>query len=172
MSRRARARMFVATAALAVAAAIAITALGTQTGCTSDCKEICPPVTAMVRTAMNVDVGIEYLAWQGPACPTVPPGCRGDGITTVCTHTEIPGRAPGGCDLLIVFKDRLPEIVHLEFGAKKACCPGYPVVGDYEFIIPVAADGGIYGADGGSTDAVTILRDAGGEGGTPDAGTD
>jgi hypothetical protein len=160
MRRPEHARWFAAAAA-AVAVAVTTAASTSLVGCSSgDCKEICPPVTAKVRAAMNVDVGIEYLAWHGPACPTVPPECRGDGLTTICTHTEIPGRGPGGCDLLVVFKDRLPEIVHVEFGDKKPCCTGYPVIGDHEFIIPVAADAGIYGADGGSMDAVTILWDA------------
>ena len=159
MSRVTRAGMLAATASAVGALAVAVLAI--HPGCTSDCHEICPPVIVQVRTAANVDIGIQYLDWRGPACPSVPPECRGDSRTTVCTHTEIAGAAAGGCDLLIGFSDRPPEIVHAEFGEAKACCPGHPVLGDYEFIIPVSADAGIYGADGGDTDAVTIVYDAG-----------
>ena len=133
----------------------------TPVGCASDCGNNCPVTTATIATTMNVDPGILDLAWVGPACPKHSPSCRGDDQTTFCNRVDVTASGPGGCDVLIQLAGREPMAVHLEFGAPTTmgCCPGYPVIGDYLFYIPISTDGGIYAGDG-DTDAVSILRDA------------
>jgi hypothetical protein len=158
-------------AAVVGVAAGALTAA--PTGCSSDCGSNCPINTALIETDRNVDPGITALAYEGPACPTGLPGCRGDDHTTLCNHVYVTGAAEGYCDLYIAISGREPMAIRLQFGPRSTvgCCKGYPVVGDWHFTIPTM-DAGIYGDDGG--DAVRVLRpDAGGgDDGAVDAGDD
>ena len=159
-------------AVLALAGAGAIAGIFTiaPAGCASDCARNCPIATAVIETTVNVDPGILGLAWVGPACPPVEPSCRGDDQSTFCNRVNVTGHAPGICDVLIELDGRDPMAVRIEFGppSTQGCCRGYPVVGENYFIIPLSMDAGIQGIDG-SSDAVRILRDAGG-GDDPDAG--
>jgi hypothetical protein len=131
----------------------------------------CPEGIVHVTASANVQLDIKNLAWGGPACPGYRPMCRGDDITTSCTHVDITGAAPGECDLAILFGSGLIQVVHAQFGpAPKACC-GVEVIGETTFVIPVDQDAGVVGSDG-PTDAVTTVVDAGDAGGSTDAATD
>ncbi|HEY7375364.1 MAG TPA: hypothetical protein VIF57_24615 [Polyangia bacterium] len=169
-----RRRWLFALAAAALAGAASLISV-TPVGCASSCGSNCPITTVTISTTTNVDPGILDIAWLGPACPNHTPGCRGDDQTTFCNRIDVTGSAPGNCDVLIDLYGREPMVVHLTFGpaTTQGCCAGYPVIGDYRYIIPVPMDGGIYSGDG-NTDAVSILRDAGIVEATPapDAGGD
>lgn len=156
LSRR---RLLFAAAAAALAIGGGAIALA-PSGCASNCGSNCPTNTAVIETAYNVDPGITDLAFDGPACPTGRPGCRGDDQTTQCNHILVTGTAVGYCDLYIALAGREPMAVRLQFGPPPAgsCCKGYAVVGDWHFTIPLDLDAGIYGGDG-STDAVRPVRD-------------
>jgi len=151
---------------LALTAAAAMTA----TSCSSRCGSNCPITTVRITATVNVDLPIRDVAWDGPACPTFPPTCRGDDITTICSHLDVPGGAEGICDVKIAFTDRPSMVIRTQFGPPTTygCCGGYPVIGDWLFTIPIASDAGIYGGDG-SQDAVSLITDAG-DAGTTDAG--
>ena len=172
MTMRPRTRLL---AVLALAGAGALAGLFTvaPTGCASDCGRNCPIATAVIETTVNADPGILGLAWVGPACPPVPPSCRGDDTSTFCNHINVTGYAQGACNVLIQLDGREPMAVRIEFGPPSAqgCCRGYPVVGESYFIIPLSMDAGIQGIDGPS-DAVSILQDAGGDAQPTDAGAD
>jgi hypothetical protein len=148
------------TAVLAAAGMVAVTV--TVPGCGS--CDICPATTVIVASTTNADLDIRNLFWAGPACPSANPECRGDDMTTTCTHVSITAAAPGECALVITFGDRPAEVVHAEFGTQapsQKCCGGFPVIGDQFFTIPANPDGGsIYGGDG-DTDAVSFLPDGG-----------
>ena len=150
--------------ALAGAGALAGIFAIAPAGCASDCGRDCPITTAVIETTVNADPGILGLAWVGPACPPVAPSCRGDDHSTLCNHINVTGYAQGICDVLIQLDGREPMAVRIEFGppSTQGCCKGYPVVGESYFIIPLSMDAGIQGVDG-SSDAVRILRDAGGD---------
>jgi hypothetical protein len=153
---------------------LALAAGAAAAGCGSTCGANCPTNEVRVQAAnITTDIAINDLAWAGPACPHYGPVCGGDGnLGTTCTHVDIIAAGPGSCDLLIVFGDRPSEIVHAEFGPPitQGCCAGYSVVGDAVFVIPTDPTQIIYGADGGSTDAVTVVPDASADG--PDGGAD
>jgi hypothetical protein len=161
-------------AALALAGAGALAGIFAiaPAGC-GDCGRNCPIATAVIETRENADPGILGLAWVGPACPPVPPSCRGDDVSTLCNHINVTGYAQGICDVLIKLDGREPMAVRIEFGppSGQGCCKGYPVVGESYFIIPLSMDAGIQGVDG-SSDAVRILRDAGDDAPAADAGAD
>ena len=142
--------------ALTVAAAMA------ATGCSSNCASNCPITTVRITGTVNVNLPIRDVAWDGPACPTFRPVCRGDDITTICTHLDVPGGAEGICDVKIAFTDRPSMAIRTQFGpaTTHGCCGGYPVIGDWLFTIPVASDAGIYGGNG-NHDAVSVITDAG-----------
>jgi hypothetical protein len=156
-----------------LAAAAALTA----TGCSSNCGSRCPITTVRITGTVNVNLPIRDVAWVGPACPSFRPTCRGDDMTTICTHLDVPGSAEGICDVFLAFTDRPSMAIRTQFGPATTvgCCGGYPVVGDWLFTIPVASDAGIYGGDG-STDAVSLITDAGDasvtDAGVTDADTD
>ena len=177
MTPRTRNRL-AAVFALAGAGALAAIFMIAPGGCASDCASDCPIATAVIETPVNADPGILGLAWVGPACPPVPPSCRGDDNGTLCRHINVTGYAQGNCDVLIQLDGREPMAVRIEFGppSMQGCCKGYPVVGEWYFIIPLSMDAGIQGTDGPS-DAVRILRDAGddtqaADGGAYDAADD
>jgi hypothetical protein len=166
------------TAVLAVAATVGVTVA--VPGCGS--CDVCPATQVIVSSTTNADLNIKNLSWAGPACPNYMPGCRGDDMTTICTHISITAAAPGECALTITFGDRPAEVVHAEFGtlpSSQKCCGGFPVIGDQYFTIPANPDGGtIYGGDG-DTDAVSFPPTDGGatdaaDGGAPsdDAASD
>jgi hypothetical protein len=171
MTPRTRNRL-AAVLALAGAAALAGVFTIAPAGC-GDCGRNCPITTAVIETRENVDPGILDLAWVGPACPPVPPSCRGDDVSTFCNHVNVSGYAQGICDVLIKLDGREPMAVRIAFGppSGQGCCKGYPVVGESYFIIPLSMDAGIQGADG-SSDAVRILRDGGDDAPAADAGAD
>ena len=156
-------------------ALLSATAAMTATGCSSHCASDCPITAVRITGTVDVDLPLRDIAWVGPACPRFSPACRGnEGTGTVCTHLDVPGFAEGFCDVLLAFTDRPSMAVRTQFGPATTvgCCGGYPVVGDWLFTIPVASDAGIYGGDG-STDAVSLLNDAGvTDTGTTDATTD
>lgn len=156
-----RKRLLFAIAAAGVASVAGGVALA-PTGCASNCASNCPITTAIITTSVNADPGITDLAFDGPACPTGRPSCRGDDQTTQCTHIYVSGAAEGYCDVLIALVYREPMAVRLQFGPATTvgCCSGYPVIGDWHFTIPLEFDAGIYGGDG-STDQVRVLRDGG-----------
>jgi len=108
---------------------------------------------------------------EGPACPPYGVFCLGTQAAGGCTHFTITGQRPGICDVGILFSDRPPEIVHLEFGEERACCPGYAPLGDTRFIIPASPDAGITGQTTGA-DAITIVVDAGGSDAVDGASSD
>lgn len=143
---------------LALTAAAAMTA----TGCSSNCASNCPITTVRITATVNVNLPIRDVAWEGPACPTFLPTCRGDDITTICSHLDVPGRAEGICDVKIAFTDRPSMAIRTQFGpaTTKGCCGGYPVIGDWLFTIPIASDAGIFGGNG-NHDAVSLITDAG-----------
>jgi hypothetical protein len=148
-------------------------ATGAAAGCGSTCAANCPTNEVRVQAAdTSKNLSINYLFWGGPACPQYSPGCGGDGHTTMCTHVDIVAAAPGECDLEIVFADRPAEVIRAQFGPAitQGCCVGYGPVGDSLFIIPTDPSQSIYGADGGSTDAITVLTDGSADG--ADGGTD
>jgi hypothetical protein len=151
--------------ALTTAAAIA------ATGCSSRCASNCPITTVRITATVNVDLPIRHVTWVGPACPTFLPTCRGDDMTTICTHLDVPGGAEGICDVMIAFTDRPSLAIRTQFGpaTTHGCCGGYPVIGDWLFTIPIASDAGIYGGDG-RQDAVSLITDAG-DASAADAGT-
>jgi hypothetical protein len=161
----------VALLTVALGLALAVAATTWNAGCSS-CGA-CPETAVLVTASTNVNLDIDDMAWTGPACPNYPPMCRGDDVTTNCTHVYITGAAPGACDLAILFHSGLAQVVHTEFAAPpQACCPGVAVVGETTFLIPTDRDAGVVGADG-PTDAVTTLDlDAGDGGVAPDAGAD
>ena len=157
----------------AISVLILAVAMGAAAGCGSTCGANCPTYQVRVQAAdTSVNAMINNLGWDGPACPHYFPTCTGDQQTTNCTHIDMIGTAPGECDLTIVFADRPTEIVHAQFGPPimQGCCAGYSVVGDSLFIIPSNPNQTIYGADGGSTDEVTVVQDASADG--PDGGAD
>jgi hypothetical protein len=143
---------------------LALTAVAalTGTGCSSRCGSNCPITTVRITATVNVNLPIRDVAWVGPACPTFYPTCRGDDMTTICTHLDVPGGAEGICDVMIAFTDRPSMAIRTRFGpaTTQGCCGGYPVIGDWLFTIPIASDAGIYGGDG-SQDAVSLITDAG-----------
>ena len=161
-------------AALAVAGAgVAGGVLATApAGCASNCGTNCPNTIAVIETAVNVDPGITGIGAVGPACP-VRVDCRGDDRTTFCNHINVSALAEGYCDVLIALGGREPMAVRIEFGppSTQGCCKGYPVVGEWHFIIPLDADAGIQGVDG-SSDAVRVLRDGGPDGADAPDGAD
>jgi hypothetical protein len=158
-----------AIAAAGLATVAGVVALA-PSGCASDCGSNCPINTALIETPTNTDPGITDLAFEGPACPTGRPGCRGDDQTTQCNHIYVTGTAEGYCDLYIALVYREPMVIRLQFGPATTvgCCRGYPVVGDWHFTIPIAFDAGIYGGDG-NTGQVRVLTD-GGDDASADAG--
>lgn len=170
-----RARNRIAAVAVTVIAAVgaavlAVAVLAAPTGCASNCGTNCPANFVYIGDLDNVQLSIDQILVNGPACPNPQAVyCVGDNYTTNCTHFIITGVAPGACDVLIVFHDRPAEIVHTQFGPpiQQGCCQGYTIVGDSVFVIPDNPDAGITGLDGGM-DAVTIVVD----GGTGDAGLD
>src|SRR5262252_4234329 len=93
-------RLLFAVAAAALATVAGVVALA-PSGCASNCGSNCPITTALIESAANVDPGITDLAFDGPACPSGRPGCRGDDQTTQCTHIFVTGTAEGYCDLYI-----------------------------------------------------------------------
>ena len=171
---------FVATGALTFAAGF-IAALATafvQPGC-SNCGSNCPSGTVYIGTADNSVVSINNIVVTGPACPPqYGVYCLGDPSTTGCNHFTITGQTEGICDVQINFFDRPAEVIRLQFGPPitQGCCNGYTIIGDSTFIIPNNPDAGIYGADGGSQDAVRIIVDGavsdGGDGAAGDGGAD
>ena len=162
-----------ALAGAGVAAGVFATA---PTGCASNCASNCPNGLALIVTEKNVDPGILGIGARGPACPPSVT-CRGDDRTTFCNRIDVTASAPGICEVLVELYGREPMVVRLEFGPTSTvgCCRGYPVVGESYFVIPLATDAGIQGADGPS-DAVSFLRDGGAadgwDGGASDADTD
>jgi len=155
--------------------AVVVVVLAASGGGCGNCSD-CPPSTVLVRSSGGVDLMLAPpgLTWSGPACPPYPPACRGDGVVTFCTGIFITGQAPGECALTLWFSDRPVQVVHAQFGsqsAAKACCTGFPVVGDTTFTVPTTADAGVYGGDG-DTDAITFLPPDGGAGNdaAPDGG--
>ena len=155
---------------LALTAAAAMTA----TGCSSNCGSNCPITTVRITATVNVDLPIRGVAWEGPACPRFLPTCRGDDLTTNCTHLDVPGGAEGICDVKIAFTDRPSMAIRTQFGpaTTKGCCGGYPVIGDCLFTIPIASDAGIFGGNG-NHDAVSLITDASvTDAGTSDAPSD
>jgi len=156
--------------AAAGAAILAVAAFAAPTGCASNCGTNCPNNSVYIGDLDNVQLPIDQILVNGPACPHQQAVyCVGDNYTTNCTHFIITGVAPGYCDVLIVFHDRPAEIVHTQFGPaiQQGCCVGYTIAGDAVFVIPENPDAGITGLDGG-TDAVTIVVD----GGTADVAVD
>ena len=151
---------------IALTAAVAMTA----TSCSSRCGSNCPITTVRITATVNVDLPIRAVAWEGPACPTFLPTCRGDDRTTFCSHLDVPGHAEGICDVKIAFTDRPSMAIRTQFGPATTygCCGGYPVIGDWLFTIPIASDAGIYGGDG-SQDAVSLITNAS-DAGVTDAG--
>jgi len=157
-----RHRLLAALAAAAVGLAAGMITIA-PTGCASDCGANCPVATAIIESRLNVDPGIQDIAFSGPACPDPAPDCRGDDQTTLCSRIGVTARAEGYCDVFIHLAGREPMAIHLEFGpsGQQGCCKGYPVVGDWHFTLPIPTDdGGIYGGDG-NTDAVRIVHDGG-----------
>jgi len=158
---------------LALTAAAAMTA----TGCSSHCGSNCPITTVRITATVNVDLPIRDVAWDGPACPSFPPTCRGDDLNTFCTHLDVPGSSEGICDVKIAFTDRPSMAIRTQFGpaTTQGCCGGYPVIGDWLFTIPIESDAGIYGGNG-NHDAVSVITDAGDasvtDAGASDAGGD
>jgi hypothetical protein len=169
-----RHRLLAALAAAVVGAAAGMITIS-PTGCASDCGSGCPPATAIIESRLNVDPGIQDLAFSGPACPNPAPDCRGDGQTTLCSVIGVTAQAEGYCDVFIKLAGREPMAIHLEFGpaGQQGCCKGYPVVGDWHFTLPIPDDdGGIYGGKG-NTDAVRIVHDGGSDDAAgDDAGSD
>jgi hypothetical protein len=164
---RTRIAVTVTTIAVAVVCVVGAVGVVAPAGCTGNCRSNCPNISVYIGNLDNFQLAINDVLVDGPACP--PPysvSCAGDGVSTNCTHVTLTGAAQGYCDVLIVFADRPPEIVHTQFGppVQQGCCTGYTIVGDSVFIIPDNPDAGISGADG-STEAVTIVVD----GGTTDA---
>jgi hypothetical protein len=161
-----RSKSVLAAVAAAAAAAVVAIVVG-QSGCGSTCASDCPPSTVYIGNLDSQQLAIDDILVNGPACPS-PTGvyCIGDGPGTNCTHFTITGTAQGVCDVLIVFHDRPSMIVRTEFGPpiQKGCCKGHAIVGDAVFVIPGNPDAGITGLDGG-TDAVSIVTDAGSDGG-------
>ena len=144
----------------------------TPAGCTSDCKTVCPMPYVYIGSADSVtQVPITGIDPEGPACPPYGVFCLGTQAAGGCTHFTITGQRPGICDVGILFSDRPPEIVHLEFGEERACCPGYAPLGDTRFIIPASPDAGITGQTTGA-DAITIVVDAGGSDAVDGASSD
>ena len=84
-------------------------------------------------------------------------------------HNKTPLTNYMGLKTVLIY--RPSEVVHLEFGEVRACCPGYPVVGDSSFFIPADPTMPIYGAGHLNPDAVMIVVDGGPDGAT-EAGTD
>ncbi len=126
------------------------------TGCGSDCDvPFCPPVEASIQTEANVDLPITNIERAGPSCPQTRPLCRGDSMTTFCTHTEFYGGGPGFCEVRITFADRPAQIVEFTFG-EKTCCPGTPIIGESTYYIPLNPDAAIYSAHDAGNDAVRI----------------
>jgi hypothetical protein len=141
---------------IALALAVGVAGGTWQSGCGGNCGA-CPVTSVLVTASANVNLDIRGLAWAGPACPNYPPTCRGDDVTTSCTHVYINSNAVGECDLEIAFGSGLTQVVRAEFGpSPKACCPGFPAVGETTFVIPVDRDAGVVGSDG-ATDAVTTI---------------
>src|SRR5688572_19946838 len=92
--------------------ALTATAAMTATSCASNC----PITTVRITGTVNLDLPIRDVAWVGPACPTFRPTCRGDDLTTICTHLDVPGRTEGICDVLIAFTDRPSMAIRTQFG--------------------------------------------------------
>ena len=133
-------------------------ALVAPAGCGSDCSNVteCPPILASIQAESNVDLPITYIERAGPSCPQIRPLCRGDDMTTSCTHTEFYGGAPGFCEVRITFNDRPTEVVEFTFGEKVSCCGGTPIIGESTYLIPLNPDAGIYSAHDAGNDAVRI----------------
>jgi hypothetical protein len=130
-------------------------------GCQSRCASDCPNPIGSIVTEVNVEPGILGIGWIGPACP-LKVTCHGDGRTTFCNQIDVVASAPGTCEIWVDLAERERMAVRFEFGPlpTEGCCRGYPVVGESVFVIPVATDAGIQGIDG-SSDAVSVVRDAG-----------
>jgi hypothetical protein len=167
--RSIRAALFAAVAAGALG--VGALALFAPAGCGgSDCKVICGPGQAYIGSADGkTAIPLAGYEFSGPACPpnygkTCIPPQSGYG----CAYFTVTGLGPGACDVGVVFSDRPAEIIHLEFGASKTCCPGFPVVGDSTFIVPANPDAGITGNLSGA-DAITIVVDGGASDATDDA---
>jgi hypothetical protein len=162
----------VALTPVALALALAVAVATWHAGC-ANCGA-CPATSVLVTASANVDLDIPGLSWTGPACPVYPPVCRGDDSTTTCTHVYINSSAPGECALQITFGSGLTQVVHAEFGpSPRACCPGFPVVGETTFVIPVGRDAGVLGSDGPSDAVTTVDLDGGtGDGGDPGTAAD
>src|SRR4051794_36284319 len=134
-----RARIAAVAIAMTGAAALLAGLSFTPTGCTSDCKTVCPMPYVYIGSADSLtQVPIAGIDPEGPACPPYGIFCLGTPGAGGCTHFTITGQRPGTCDVGILFTDRPPEIVHLEFGEERACCPGYAPLGDTRFVIPAA----------------------------------
>jgi hypothetical protein len=160
-----------------------------QHGCASSCGNNCPATSVYIGSPDNTELAIAFDV-NGPACPPADSViCTGDESTTACTHTYITGQAVGRCDVLVQFDPyvdgRPSEIIELEFGAPYnapgTCCPGYPVLGPSNYVIPDhPSAGGIYSTtDGGERDydAIVVIHDAGadasdGSSAARDAGAD
>jgi hypothetical protein len=161
-SRRARTALVALLAAGALGAAAA--AVFAPTGCSSNCNEPCGPGQVYIGSVDGrMQLPITGIALFGPACPPYGVSCIGPPDIGGCSYFTVTGLHPGACDVGIAFSDRPAELVHLQFGESRTCCPGYPVVGESTFIVPTNPDAGIAGVDSGA-DAVTIIVDGGTDG--------
>jgi hypothetical protein len=160
-------------AAAAAGVGLGVAALVAQPGCSSNCNTICPANYVYIGSPDGMtQVPITGIYLGGPSCPpTYSVTCVGTPQTGGCTHLTLTGQQPGLCDVGLTFSDRPSEVVHLEFGEIKNCCPGYPVVGDSSFFIPADPTMPIYGANHLNPDAVMIVVDGGADG-AGDAGTE
>ena len=162
-------------AAATAGVGLGVAALVAQPGCSSDCNTICAATYVYIGSpdAMTqVPIATGGIFVGGPACPPAySVTCVGTLDMGGCTHLTITGQQPGLCDVALNFTDRPSEVVHLQFGELKHCCPGYPVVGDSNFFIPADPTMPIYGAGHLNPDAVMIVVDGGADGAV-DAGTD
>jgi hypothetical protein len=151
---------------VALCAGIALAVL-TAHGCGSNCGSNCPVSFVQIGSPDNHQLAIPNggLQWYGPACPSYPPTCQGDGVTTSCSYLIVYGANTGACDVLFAFSDRQSEVVHTEFGPHIAqgCCSGFTIEGPKVFYVPDSPNKGLIYADGG-TDAVSLLPDGSADG--------
>jgi hypothetical protein len=150
-------------AAVAAAGIIGAAALP---GCGSNCAANCPATELQILATSGQVLNVTSASWTGPACPDTVPLCRGTG--SPCERFGIIAKAPGACDLTIMFSDCRPMTIHGEFGppSHQGCCMGFPVVGDAVVVIP-PLDAGIC-ADAASNDGANDAAGGASDGLLPD----